>query len=101
MSYVCRLHPLIQQDFEEAYAWYEDKQKGLGERFLKTVRQKIEIIALQPEAHGSRGNTKFKEVKVEFFPYLIVYRIRKRSKEVYIVSIHHTKKNRAILHSIW
>jgi hypothetical protein len=40
MSYICRLHPLIQQDYSEAYVWYEDKQKGLGERFLKAVSKK-------------------------------------------------------------
>ncbi|MBI3235037.1 MAG: type II toxin-antitoxin system RelE/ParE family toxin [Bacteroidetes bacterium] len=56
MSYTYRLHPLIRQDYDEAYAWYEDKQKGLGERFIKAVRQKIEEIAVHPEVYGSRSN---------------------------------------------
>ena len=50
MSYTYRLHPLTKQDYDEAYEWYEDKQKGLGERFLKAVRKKIEEIVLHPEA---------------------------------------------------
>lgn len=93
MSYTYRMHPLTQQDYEEAYAWYEDQQKGLGERFIKAVRQKIEAIALHPERYGSRSNKKFREAKVEFFPYLIVYKINKRTKKLYISSIHHTKKH--------
>jgi hypothetical protein len=44
MSYLLQLHPLVQQDYNEAYKWYEDQQKGLGERFLKAVRGKIEQI---------------------------------------------------------
>ena len=93
MSYTYRLHPLIRQDYDEAYAWYEDKQKGLGERFIKAVRRKIEEIAVHPEVYGSRSNKTFREAKVDFFPYLVVYKVNKRSKELYISSIHHTKKH--------
>jgi len=35
MSYSYKFHPLTKKDYNEAYEWYEDKQKGLGERFLK------------------------------------------------------------------
>jgi plasmid stabilization system protein ParE len=62
MSYTYRLHPLTKQDYDEAYEWYEGKQKGLGERFLKSVRKKIEEIVLHPEAYGSKRNIKFREV---------------------------------------
>ena len=71
MNYVCRFHPLVQKDYNEAYEWYEERQAGLGERFLKAVRHKIEEILLHPEAHGSRSNKKFREAQVEIFPYLI------------------------------
>ncbi|MDQ3681961.1 MAG: type II toxin-antitoxin system RelE/ParE family toxin [Bacteroidota bacterium] len=92
MSYTYRLHPLTRQDYDAAFAWYEDKQKNLGERFIKAVRQKIEEIILHPEAYGSRSNKTFREAKVEFFPYLIVYKINKRTKEIYI-SLFITLKN--------
>jgi len=29
VSYTCWFHPLTQQDYDEAYAWYENKQEGL------------------------------------------------------------------------
>lgn len=93
MSYTCRFHPHIQQDFDDAYAWYENEQEGLGERFIKAVRLKIEEIALQPEVYGSRGNKRFREAKVDFFPYLIIYKLKRPTKELYITSIHHTKKH--------
>ncbi|MGN6264373.1 MAG: type II toxin-antitoxin system RelE/ParE family toxin [Ginsengibacter sp.] len=93
MSYTCRFHPLTKQDYDEAYEWYEDRQKGLGERFLEAVRNKIEEILLHPEAYSSKGNKKFREAEVDIFPFLIVYKINKRKKEIYIGSIHHAKKH--------
>ena len=80
MSYTYQLHPLTKQDYDEAYEWYEDKRNGLGERFLKAVRKKIEEIVLHPEAYGSKGNLKFREAEVEIFPYLVVYKLNKRKK---------------------
>lgn len=93
MSYTYLLHPLVKQDYHDAYRWYEDKQKGLGERFIQAVRGKIEEIAMQPEVYGSRDNKKFREAKVDIFPYLIVYKINKRKKEIYISSVHHIRKH--------
>lgn len=37
MSYAYYLHPLAVEDYKEAYAWYEDRQPGLGERFIKAI----------------------------------------------------------------
>jgi plasmid stabilization system protein ParE len=91
--YTVILHPLSKQDYEEAYDWYETKQAGLGERFLIAVRKKIDSIALQPDAFGSKQVTDFREAKVAAFPYLIVYSVDYRKKEIYILSIHHTKKH--------
>jgi len=93
MSYTYRLHPLIKQDYDDAYGWYEDKQKGLGERFIKAVRKKIEEIVLHPEIYGSKGNKRFREAMVDFFPFLIIYKVNKRKQEIYISSIHHAKKH--------
>jgi len=93
MSYACRFHPLTKQDFDEAYTWYENKQNGLGERFLNAVRQEMEKMILHPEVFGSRINKKFREVQTAVFPYIIVYKINKRKKEIYISSIHHAKKH--------
>jgi plasmid stabilization system protein ParE len=92
MSYTYRLHPLTRQDYDEAYEWYEDRQSGLGERFLKAVRKKIEEIVWHPEVYSSKSNKGFREAGVDFFPYVIVYKINKRKKEIYISSIHHAKK---------
>ncbi|MEO7800421.1 MAG: type II toxin-antitoxin system RelE/ParE family toxin [Ginsengibacter sp.] len=93
MTYTYIFHPLTKEDYNEAFEWYENKQKGLGERFLQAVRKKIEEIVLQPEAYGTKGNKKFREAEISIFPYLLVYKLNKRKKEIYISSIHHSKKH--------
>ena len=54
MIYTYRFHPHTKKDFDEAYIWYEDKQEGLGERFLLAIRAKLQKIALHPEAKEAR-----------------------------------------------
>lgn len=93
MNFIFHVHPLVKQDYDEGYIWYENKQSGLGKRFLQAVREKINEIVLYPEVYGSRGNKLYREAKVNHFPFLIVFRINKRKKEIYVVSIHHTSKH--------
>ncbi|HRH59069.1 MAG TPA: hypothetical protein PL045_00755 [Chitinophagaceae bacterium] len=40
MSYICRFHPKANEEYAEAYPWYEDKVKGLGKRFYTGGKKK-------------------------------------------------------------
>ena len=93
MTYKCEFHSEVENDYNEAYGWYERQKKGLGERFLAFVRKKIDQIAEHPEHYGVRTRKDHREVQVDVFPYLIVYKIYKQSKTILIISIHNTKKH--------
>ena len=93
MAYVYCLHPLATTEYIEAYEWYENKQVGLGERFLKEIKKKIEGIAAHPETYASKGNRLFREAKIEHFPYIIIYKLYKQKQEIFINSVHHAKKH--------
>jgi plasmid stabilization system protein ParE len=93
MGYQLHFHPLAKEDYKEAFAWYESVKTGLGERFAKAIRSKLEDIVSQPKAYSSKGNINFREAKIDVFPYLIVYKIKSRRKQILIGAIHHTKKN--------
>ncbi len=43
------LAPEARQDLEEAYAWYERRQLGLGEVFLSRVDACLQAILRRPE----------------------------------------------------
>jgi plasmid stabilization system protein ParE len=81
-----------QKEIIEAWDWYEDRQRGLGDRFLKEVKSRIEKIAQTPERYPTRFRS-YKETPVPIFPFLIIYRINKRKKLIRIVSIFHTSLN--------
>jgi hypothetical protein len=83
----------VHKDLEEGYRWYEDREEGLGERFLSAVENKINHITTHPEVYGSRQNKAFREAKVDKFPYTITYRILNRKKEIHIGSVYHMSRH--------
>ncbi len=93
MSYSHLLHPLAYQDFIEAYVWYEEKHKGLGDRFAIAVSEQIINITENPKVYGSKGRNSFREAVMKDFPYVIVYKLSLQKELVVISSIHHAKKH--------
>ncbi len=93
MRYSYWLHEKVQIDFNEGFAWYEEKLEGLGYKFLTAIEKKIAEIIKYPETFGSKGNPNYREALLSRFPYVVVYRIYKRKKEIFICAIHHTKKS--------
>jgi mRNA-degrading endonuclease RelE of RelBE toxin-antitoxin system len=92
-SYKIELHADISADFSEAYIWYEHRANGLGEKFLSAVRAKIEQIAQSPDTYGEKHKKGYRECRVDIFPYLVVYKVYKRKKIVFVSSIHHERKH--------
>lgn len=82
------LHEAVKADYDEAYAWYEDKLEGLGERFLSAIRAKLDEIAKRPEAFGERSKKGYREAQVDTFPYSIVYKIYKLERIIFVSSVH-------------
>ncbi|MDR3669008.1 MAG: type II toxin-antitoxin system RelE/ParE family toxin [Ignavibacteriaceae bacterium] len=93
MSYKYEFHEEVSNDYIDAYTWYESAKKGLGERFLLFVRKKMDQIAENPEHYGERTRSGYREAQVDVFPYLIVFKIYKQKKLVFVVSIHSMKKD--------
>ena len=82
MSYSYRLHPQASEDLTKAYAWYEEIRAGLGERFVKTVKDKIDHILSQPDLYGSKKKGFRETIISKDFPFLAVYKILDTKKEI-------------------
>ena len=93
MSYRLDFHKDVAEDYQEAYTWYENAKEGLGERFLKMVRVKLEQIAKNPEAFSQKTKSGYRAAAVEIFPYIIVYKLYKKKKVVFVNSVIHQKKH--------
>lgn len=79
------------QEIANSWNWYEDKQRGLGDRFITEVLRKIDTIEQSPELFSPKHKS-YREALVAVFPVLIIYRIDKRKKLVRIVSVFHTAR---------
>lgn len=79
----------VKTDINEAVKWYNESQKGLGARFLKNVKEKINFIAQNPDTIQVR----YQEVQmavVKVFPYTIHYQYLKEDNTIHILGIFHT-----------
>ncbi len=82
----------VKEDIKEAVNWYNTSQKGLGVRFLKNVKEKINYIAQNPETIQVR----YQDVQmavVKTFPYTIHYQYKEQQNTVYVLGIFHTSIN--------
>jgi len=81
-----------QKEIAQSWNWYEDRQQGLGDRFIKEVISRVKLIQQHPDRYPLRYRS-YRETPVPVFPFLIIYRMNKRKKVARIVSIFHTSLN--------
>ena len=81
-----------QKEIEESWAWYEDRFAGLGDRFLNEILECLHQIELNPDRFPTKFKS-YKEAVVDTFPFLVIYRINKKSNIVRVVSMFHTSRN--------
>ena len=81
--------PLAKQDINKNAKWYEQKQKGLGKRFIEEVRSKVAYIKNSPKAIVIRYD-KIRCVVLEVFPFMIHFSVDDALKLVIISAVFHT-----------
>ena len=67
--------PKAQLEILDAWEWYENKQQGLGDRFIQEVRKKINSVQNNPLHYPLKGN--YRDAQTAIFPYLIVFKFDK------------------------
>ncbi len=82
MSYQLIFHPEAEKEYLEAYQWYEQEKKGLGERFEKMVEQRLQQILLNPENYGI-SKTYYRETSKIFFLIQLFINPQKEEVDLY------------------
>ena len=68
-------HPDATQELGAAALWYDQRQRGLGEEFLKEFEATLRRIEVEPERWRlMRGDNR--KLNFHRFPYAIVYSLR-------------------------
>ena len=80
------------EDLSDASKWYEQRQKHLGKRFLKEIKEAIDAISRNPTIYQVRyDNTRVYFTKT--FPYGIHYQYFDTKNEILIKAVFHTSRN--------
>ena len=79
-----RFLSIAEVELDEAIAYYEEKEIGLGLRFLLEIRNAVERIIAYPEAWNLLS-ANARRCRTKVFPYGIIYQIR--HDEILILAI--------------
>ncbi len=94
MSFEVVITKPAHQDTLEAYNFYELQQAGLGERFLEALTKRYADLATHPHHYSFIDEDPQKilrDVRLEIFPFVIVYEIIENRVVVY--AVHHLFRN--------
>jgi plasmid stabilization system protein ParE len=92
MNYSLELRHEASKEFTDAYLWYEEQQVNLGELFRIAVDNKLNQIRNNPY-HYKSSYKKYHEALTDTFPFLIVYTIKEKEKQILVFAIFHTSRN--------
>jgi len=90
MRYNIILQPGAEEDINDAYNWYEDKQPGLGDLLLKDLVIVYKTLQQNPELY-SKLTKRYRQAHLIRFPYVVVYAIEE--PQVHIYAVFHTSRN--------
>ncbi|MDY7010867.1 MAG: type II toxin-antitoxin system RelE/ParE family toxin [Planctomycetota bacterium] len=90
MSYRLVIRPEAKAELMEAYHWYEDRSKGLGEEFLRCVISRLTFIQRNPKLFPA-VHKKFRKALVRRFPFGIFYVIKR--EVVFVIAIYHASRD--------
>lgn len=78
-------------ELHHAIRWYEQQRPGLGADLFDAISETIELIRRHPDSGAPRATPlPSRQLRVNRFPYRIVYRIRE--DDIYIVAVAHTSR---------
>ena len=74
MDYNLSIRPEAEEDIREAYSYYQQCQKGLGDDFIISLEKALNKISSDPKLYQQIYGD-FRRLLIERFPFGIFYRI--------------------------
>ncbi len=85
-------HPIAEKEYLASVSWYERRKTGLGINFIREIEKVLTHIEANPFLYTVK-KLKFHEAPVKIFPYVIVYKIKPKQKQVLVLTVFHTSRN--------
>ena len=93
MAYNLIIKEEADADALEAFLYYQDRQNGLGERFLQSIQDIYTKLETNPQFYSILKTDKkkiFRDIKVSDFPFVIIFEII--DNDVIVYAVHSTYK---------
>jgi hypothetical protein len=90
MNYQIIIPESVYLELKETASYYEYKQKGLGLKFVQNWEVTMTHLKTAPLLY-QRKNTKLRTIRINKFPYLLVFEVV--ADKIYIYRLIHAKRN--------
>lgn len=84
------IRPEAEAEMEEAFRWYEQRNKGLGDDFLLCVEESLIKIQRTPEAYPV-VHRKIRRALIRRFPYGIFYLLNE--EKIIVLAVFHALRD--------
>lgn len=82
------------KEYEVDAVWYKERSIQAAENFVGAIDKKINILRLNPTRYR-KTYKEFREIKLDKYPFNIIYLVDEINLKVIISSIYHNKRNPA------
>jgi toxin ParE1/3/4 len=93
VSFIVLIESRAAQEIEAAFAWYEDKNMGLGSIFLKTIAAATERLERNVD-QVKLEHTIYRRIHLTKFPYALHYTIQ--GPQVLVLACLHARQDPAL-----
>ena len=90
------IRPIARTEIQEAFRWYEQRRRSLGERFLQALRETLSAIEDNPQQHA-RIRGEIRRAAVQRFPYAVLYLAE--TDAIVVLACFHSKRDPRRWHS--
>ena len=94
MAFTVVIKEEAHQETIEAFNYYEQKQPGLGERFLESLQERYHQLSEHPANYSyieEDPEKVLRDIQLKKFPYVVVFEII--GTEVIVYAIHNTYRH--------
>jgi plasmid stabilization system protein ParE len=90
MSLPMEFRDEVPAEINEAMAWYEGQEAGMGREFFEALREHLKELAERPEIFAVEYR-RIRRAPMRRFPYVVYYRLE--LDRVIVVAIQHAHRN--------
>ena len=90
MIFLVLIPEKVYEELNRVFGYYEERQPGLGEKFLDDWEETMNHLEKRPFIHQLQFK-KYRSLQFNKFPFLIIYKVEKES--ILIYKLIHTKRN--------